>query len=149
MTAHTSTWRTRPHCGFVHFSQFPLWWARRGSRKARRIACAPVCQPRLVPPPSFDSEAINQAQGSPVESSRLTLPSPNVLRPKKLRAIRFLSIGLSHENRSTKPCIRLQGNWLRNAGFLPHGHLKVTVLKNKLILEPMMPGDMHDPGLQK
>ena len=44
---------------------------------------------------------------------------------------------------SKKSYIRLQGNWLREAGFIPQWQVKVTVTEGKLVLEPIAPSEPY------
>lgn len=36
------------------------------------------------------------------------------------------------------PRIKLEGEWLKEAGFFSNWHIKVTVFENKLIIEPLI-----------
>jgi len=48
---------------------------------------------------------------------------------------RLLKVGLFPGYKSTTPFIRLNGKWLREAGFFPQGQVKVKVMMGKLVLE--------------
>ncbi len=50
--------RTKLHCGFVLFPARPIYGGLGEGAERLAGSFAPVCQPRLVPPPSFDSEAL-------------------------------------------------------------------------------------------
>lgn len=50
-----------------------------------------------------------------------------------------MKIGLWPGYGSKKSYIRLQGKWLREAGFIPRWQVKVTVMEGKLVLEPVDP----------
>ncbi len=36
------------------------------------------------------------------------------------------------------PCLKLQGEWLNEAGFFTHWRVKVTVVGGKLVIEPLV-----------
>lgn len=61
----------------------------------------------------------------------------------KFPTIRFMTIGLWPGYGSKKSCIRLQGNWLREARFIPQWQVKVTVTQGKLVLEPISPSEPY------
>lgn len=61
----------------------------------------------------------------------------------KFPSIRFVKIGLWPGFGGNKACIRLQGCWLREAGFTPQWQVKVTVTKGKLVLEPVEPTERY------
>jgi len=65
--------------------------------------------------------------------------SDQVKTSKKFPSIRFMTISLWPGYGSNKACIRLQGKWLRDAGFVPRWRVKVTVTEGKLVLEPIAP----------
>jgi len=56
-----------------------------------------------------------------------------------------MQIGLWPGFGGNKSCIRLQGCWLRETGFIPEWQVKVTVTKGKLVLQPVEPAERH-PG---
>lgn len=61
----------------------------------------------------------------------------------KFPSTRFIKIGLWPGFGGNKACIRLQGCWLREAGFIPQWQVKVTVTKGKLVLEPVEPAERY------
>lgn len=65
---------------------------------------------------------------------------------KIFQSIRFIKIGLWPGFGSNKACIRLQGRWLIEAGFVPQWQVKVTVSKDKLVLEPIKPTTHYIEG---
>jgi hypothetical protein len=54
-----------------------------------------------------------------------------------------MQIGLWPGFGGNKACIRLQGCWLREAGFIPQWQVKVTVTRGRLVLEPVEPTERH------
>lgn len=77
-----------------------------------------------------------------MNSSRI--PSSSKVKTKqKFPSIRFMKIGSWPEFGSKKSCIRLQGNWVREAGFIPQWQVKVTVTESKLVLEPIEPSKSY------
>jgi kynurenine 3-monooxygenase len=72
---------------------------------------------------------------------------PKFLLQKKIEAkfpsTRFITIGLWPGFGGKKACIRLQGKWLRDAGFIPRWQVKVTVTEGKLVLEPIKPAERY------
>jgi hypothetical protein len=61
----------------------------------------------------------------------------------KFPSTRFITIGLWPGFGGKKACIRLQGKWLRDAGFIPRWQVKVTVTEGKLVLEPIKPTERY------
>jgi hypothetical protein len=61
----------------------------------------------------------------------------------KFPITRFMTIGLWPGFGSDKACIRLQGKWLRDAGFIPRWQVRVTVTEGKLVLEPINPAERY------
>ena len=61
----------------------------------------------------------------------------------KFPTVRFMQIGLWPGFGGNKACIRLQGCWLREAGFIPQWQVKVTVTTGRLVLEPVEPTERH------
>jgi len=78
-----------------------------------------------------------------MKSSTIDLTAQTKSETKELTTSRFMMIGLWPGYGSTKPCIRLQGNWLREAGFIPRWRVKVTVSPGKLLLEPIDPANAY------
>jgi hypothetical protein len=76
------------------------------------------------------------------DSSRASSATKNKTQ-SKFPSIRFLTIGLWPGFGSKKSCIRLQGNWLREAGFIPRWQVKVAVTKGKLVLEAIEPTEPY------
>jgi hypothetical protein len=62
---------------------------------------------------------------------------------QKFPSIRFMKIGLWPGFGGKKSCIRLQGKWLKDAGFIPLWQVKVTVTEGKLVLEPIAPSEPY------
>lgn len=69
--------------------------------------------------------------------------SSEVKTKQKFPTIRFMKIGRWPGFGSKKSYIRLQGNWLREAGFIPQWRVKVTVTEGKLVLEPIAPSEPY------
>lgn len=65
----------------------------------------------------------------------------NVLSIRRIKAYAFYrlsrSIGMYKSKPVIVPQIRLCGNWLQEAGFLINEPVAVTVMKGKLIIQPM------------
>jgi hypothetical protein len=40
--------------------------------------------------------------------------------------------------RKTYPLVRIRGNWLRDAGFLPNSYVSVIIEQGKIILVPIL-----------
>ncbi len=52
--------------------------------------------------------------------------------------VRFATVMPSSGRASDMPCLRLQGEWLNEAGFFTHWRVKVTVVGGKLVIEPLV-----------
>lgn len=76
-----------------------------------------------------------------MKSSRNKFSDQRKIIQSKFPSIRFMKIGLWPGYGSKKSCIRLQGKWLREAGFIPRWQVKVTVMEGKLVLEPIAPNE--------
>ena len=76
-----------------------------------------------------------------MKSSRSEFSDQGKINQSKSPSIRFMKIGLWPGYGGTKSCIRLQGKWLREAGFIPRWQVKVTVMEGKLVLEPIAPSE--------
>ncbi len=61
----------------------------------------------------------------------------------KFPVMRFMTIGLWPGFGGNKACIRLQGKWLRDAGFIPRWKVRETVIEGKLVLEPINPAERY------
>lgn len=51
--------------------------------------------------------------------------------------VRFATVMPSGRKAPAMPCLRLQGDWLNEAGFFMHWRVKVTVSGGKLVIEPL------------
>ncbi len=57
---------------------------------------------------------------------------------RKFPYIRFATVTPSGGRAPEVPCLRLQGDWLNEAGFFTHWRVKVTVTGGKLVIEPLV-----------
>ncbi len=57
---------------------------------------------------------------------------------RKFPMIRFATVLPSGARTPEIPCLRLQGEWLNEAGFFTHWRVKITVTGGKLVIEPLV-----------
>ncbi len=57
---------------------------------------------------------------------------------RKFPTIRFATITPSSGRTPGIPSLRLQGDWLNEAGFFTHWRVKITVSGGKLVIEPLV-----------
>ncbi len=70
---------------------------------------------------------------------------------RKFPIIRFATVLPSGARTPEIPCLRLQGEWLNEAGFFTHWRVKITVTGGKLVIEPLVDalGLFAEFGLQE
>lgn len=59
-------------------------------------------------------------------------------RPRLFPYIRVATIVAADPRAPAVPCLRLQGDWLTEAGFFPYWRVKITVTGGKLVIEPLL-----------
>ena len=106
---------------------------------AERLAgsLCPVCQPRLVPPPSAEgflegADHMNHQRKSDVSHQRRSLQKIRYPR------FRYSIVGLLPTAQENKPMILLSGNWLREFGFGFNQRLKVVPSPGKIVIESLL-----------
>ena len=68
----------------------------------------------------------------------VTLRAKRRIPARKFPIIRFATVLPSSSRAPEVPCLRLQGEWLSEAGFFTHWRVKITVTGGKLVVEPLV-----------
>jgi hypothetical protein len=58
--------------------------------------------------------------------------------------IRFATVLAVSKRSPFSPSLLLRGDWLTEAGFLPHCRVRITVHAQRLVIEPLLGIDMGD-----
>ena len=112
--------------GELQSSPVPLW---------------PVCQPRLAPPPlisKIEAHHLTQGEAMTQHARRTALHRRRDIRSTRFPYVRFATVKAASKRLPFSPSLRLQGDWLTEAGFMPHWRVRITVYSGKLVIEPVV-----------
>lgn len=69
---------------------------------------------------------------------RVALHRKRRLPQRRFPYVRFATVMPAGRQAQGAPCLRLQGDWLGEAGFFLHWRVKITVSGGKLLIEPLV-----------
>jgi hypothetical protein len=58
--------------------------------------------------------------------------------------VRFATVRAENKRSPFSPSLLLRGDWLTEAGFLPHWRVRITVQAQRLVVEPLLGAGMGD-----
>ena len=69
---------------------------------------------------------------------RVVLHRKRRVRTSRFPYVRFATVVPAGGDASYEPCLRLQGEWLNEAGFFTHWRVRIIVRGGKLVIEPLV-----------
>jgi hypothetical protein len=69
---------------------------------------------------------------------RIALHRKKRVRLSRFPCVRYATAVPAGGDACYEPCLRLQGEWLNEAGFFTHWRVKITVRGGRLVIEPLV-----------
>jgi hypothetical protein len=69
---------------------------------------------------------------------RIALHRKKRVRLSRFPYVRYATVLPAGGDACYEPCLRLQGEWLNEAGFFTHWRVKITVRGGRLVIEPLI-----------